>query len=269
MHPTANLREFGIGLLAGAILLADAAAAAPLDLLNGLKPGARAIVARVVSGNTVELKSGKRLRLAGIQAPRLARGGSAVWPLAADAKAALERLIGGKAIRLFHGGRRVDRYGRVIAHVQTGTAPGLWVQGRMLALGLARVRTYADNAALAKEMLRLEARARRARRGIWALPFYRVRHDRRLSGLLDTFQLVDGRVLRVAHTRRWTYLNFAPDWRRDFTISLDRAARRRFRKAGVDLDAMAGKRVRVRGWLFRRNGPMIQATHPAQIEMLD
>ena len=256
-------------LLTGAILTVGAPGAASAEPWKGLAAGGSAEVRRVISGNTIDLKNGKRLRLAGIQAPRLARGGQAGWPLAAEAKTALARLTAGRMLRLFHGGGRADRYGRVIAHVRAGGGPGIWLQGRLLSLGLARVRTYADNAALAKQMLAAEALARRARKGIWALPFYRVRHHRRLRGLLDTFQLVEGRVLRVAHGRRWTYLNFTPDWRRDFTISLDRPARRRFRKAGLNLDDLQGKRVRVRGWLYRRNGPMIQATHPAQIEVLD
>ncbi|MEQ9608241.1 MAG: thermonuclease family protein, partial [Kiloniellaceae bacterium] len=66
-----------------------------------------------------------------------------------------------------------------------------------------------------------------------------------------------------------TYLNFAEDWREDFTISLDRRAERLFTEQGLDLGDYAGKRVRVRGWLKVRNGPMIEVTHPEQIEELE
>jgi micrococcal nuclease len=41
-----------------------------------------------------------------------------------------------------------------------------------------------------------------------------------------------------------------------------------FTAAGIDLKALAGKRLRVRGWVMWRNGPMIEATHPEQIELL-
>ena len=37
----------------------------------------------------------------------------------------------------------------------------------------------------------------------------------------------------------------------------------------VDLAALAGHRVRVRGWLKHYHGPEIEATHPEQIELLD
>ena len=64
------------------------------------------------------------------------------------------------------------------------------------------------------------------------------------------------------------YLNFARDWRRDFTLSIDRKNEAAFAAAGIDLRALAGKRVRVRGTLIWRNGPMIEADHPEQIELL-
>jgi hypothetical protein len=41
-----------------------------------------------------------------------------------------------------------------------------------------------------------------------------------------------------------------------------------FAAAGVDLKTLAGRRLRARGFLAWRNGPMIEATHPEQIELL-
>lgn len=43
---------------------------------------------------------------------------------------------------------------------------------------------------------------------------------------------------------------------------------RAFAAAGIDLKGLAGKPVRVRGWIEWRNGPMIAATHPEQLELL-
>jgi hypothetical protein len=80
---------------------------------------------------------------------------------------------------------------------------------------------------------------------------------------------VEGRVVAVGQGGGNTYLNFAEDWRSDFTILLDRQAQRLFAEAGVDPAVYEGRRVRVRGWLKSRNGPMIEATHPEQIEILE
>jgi hypothetical protein len=41
-----------------------------------------------------------------------------------------------------------------------------------------------------------------------------------------------------------------------------------FAAAGIDLKGLSGKRLRVRGFLGWRNGPMIEASHPEQIELL-
>jgi micrococcal nuclease len=41
-----------------------------------------------------------------------------------------------------------------------------------------------------------------------------------------------------------------------------------FSAGGIDLKGLAGKRLRVRGWVEWRNGPMIAATHREQIELL-
>jgi hypothetical protein len=69
--------------------------------------------------------------------------------------------------------------------------------------------------------------------------------------------------------RRWAYINFGADWRKDFTVSIRRRDLRDFRKAwGERLKKLEGKAVRVRGWLRLRNGPMIEATHAEQIEVL-
>ena len=43
---------------------------------------------------------------------------------------------------------------------------------------------------------------------------------------------------------------------------------RTFRQAKFDVAALAGKRVRVRGWVEFYNGPEITITTPAAIEVL-
>jgi hypothetical protein len=43
---------------------------------------------------------------------------------------------------------------------------------------------------------------------------------------------------------------------------------RTFRREGIDLLATAGQRVRVRGWIRSYNGPVIDVTHPEQIQLI-
>lgn len=237
-----------------------------------LEKGERAHVARVLDGDTVVMVApvgrASEIRLVGIQAPKLPLGrkGFKKWPLADEAKSALERLTLGKRVQLSYGGRRMDRHGRLLAHLFTD---GTWVQGEMLRLGLARVYSFPDNRALVAEMLAKERPARAAKRGLWAHPFYAIRGHARARRFIGSFQLVEGRVLDVAMVRGRTYLNFGANWRTDFTISLARRVGRLFKKASVDPAKMEGRQIRVRGWLKSYNGPMIEATHPEQIEVLE
>ncbi len=246
-------------------------AASPALAAGGLEKGESARVRAVVDGDTVVLEraigGATQVRLVGIQAPKLPLGRPdfPVWPLAAEAKQALEKLTLGQAVTLSYGGRRLDRHGRLLAHLHDEA--GTWIQGELIRLGMARVYSFPDNRAVVADMLALEGAARAAGMGIWADPFYAVRGSEAAGRHIGTFQLVEGRVFDAARVKGRVYLNFGPDWRTDFTISLNSKASRLFRKAGLDPLALKGRRVRVRGWLRDYNGPLIEATHPEQIEV--
>ena len=242
---------------------------APAKDKGGLTHAGTGVVKKIVDGDTLIFDDGREVRLVGIQAPKLplGRAGFAEWPLAREAKAALSALTLGRELTLSHGGRRSDRHGRLLAHLHDRS--GRWIQGELIALGMVRVYSFADNRSLVEEMLGLEKAARTAGRGIWAHPFYDVIHQRDSLRYLNTFQLIEGRVLSVAVVRRRAYLNFGKDWRTDFTISIAPKNMRLFRKAGVDVKRYEGRRVRVRGWLRSFNGPLVEATHPEQIEVLE
>ncbi len=146
------------------------------------------------------------------------------------------------------------------------------LQAPKLPLGRVGFPTWplADEArAAVADMLAIEAAARGARRGIWAHPFYALLTPEQANGRIDTFQIVEGRVVGTARVGGRTYLNFGTDWRTDFTVSMAAAADRLFRRQGLDLLTLEGRRVRVRGWLGRYNGPTVEATHPEQLELLD
>ena len=250
-----------------AILCAVARLSAPAAA-GDLERSASATVAAVIDGDTVVLEGGEQVRLVGIQAPKLPLGRPDFepWPLADEAKAALEALGLGRRVTLFYGGRRVDRHGRRLAHLYD--EDGVWLQGALLRRGLARVYSFRDNRAHVAEMLALERAARDARLGIWDHRFYAVRRAEPPAVPRDRFELVVGRVVAVAARRTRTYLNFGPDWRTDFTVSVGAKERRLFEREGFDLAGLEGRTIRVRGWVKWWNGPMIEITHPEQIEVL-
>ena len=224
----------------------------------------------MVDGDTLVLNDGREVRLVGIQAPKLALGRAGVtdWPLARQAKTALEELALGRELALYQGGLAIDRHGRVLAHLVR--ADGLWLQAEMLRRGLARVYSFADNRALVADMLAIERQARAGKIAIWADPFYRVQpaDPELLAPLIGSFQIVEGVVAAVAEARGRWFLNFGPDRKTDVTATIPRAAARLFHEAGIDLAGLAGRSVRMRGWLDDYDGPSLELTHPEAIEVL-
>ena len=237
-----------------------------------LQSGGTATVVVVVDGDTVvldrQIEGSSRVRLVGIQAPKLPLGRKnfKAWPLAGASKEALEKIVLGKQVNVRFGGRRMDRHSRLLAHLYIDG--DIWAQGELLAAGMARVYSFPDNRALISEMLDQEQQARADRRGIWADRFYAVRQANAVNNLIGTFQLVEGDVVDAQTVKGRTYLNFSNDWRSDFTISVNKRARKLFTATDTDPLNLKGRVVRVRGWIKKRNGPMIEVSHPEQIEIV-
>lgn len=226
------------------------------------------VVRDIVDGDTLVLEGGTSVRLTGIQAPKLplGRAGFRAWPLANEARDLLARLSLDRTVRLEYSGRRIDRWQRLLAHVKTGE---IWLQHEMLRRGLARVYTFRDNIAYADALYAAEHDARQNRRGIWRHPFYRILIPEEAAGKTGSFQLVEGTPVETAIVRGRAYLNFGPDWQTDFTVTISQQDMKLFRRANVSVKNLAGRRLRVRGWIIRQNGAMIRITHPQQMEILE
>lgn len=248
----------------------SARAAEPTDTLG---KGGQAVVAAIVDGDTVrldqEIFGSKEVRLVGIQAPKLPLGrtGFKEWPLAQESSDLLKSLVLGRTVSLGFGGQRLDRHNRLLAHLTRDD--GLWIQGAMLEAGMARVYTFSDNRSIVPDMLEHERNARDAKRGLWSDPFYALRTPDTIGRRVNSFELVEGKVLDASAVSGRVYLNFGPDWHTDFTVTLAPKAVKLFTKDGVDPLGYKAETVRVRGWLQSRDGPMIEVTHPEQIEVLD
>ena len=226
-------------------------------------------VAHVYSGDSFALEDGRRVRLGSIEAPRPARSGVRAQPLAGTAKAALAKRISGRQVRFTD--PAPDRFSRIRAQVYlTGEAADtpLWVQGNMVRRGLARVRTWRDDHAMAAPLLALEQDARAENRGLWAQAFYALRTPQSVAAAIGSFQIVQGRVVDAARVRGRVYLNFGPDWRTDFTISIAPKDSKSFERAGIALDGLSGALVRARGLIRSQNGPILYLDHPEALQVL-
>lgn len=239
----------------------------PRPLPQGLRPGERSNVARVIDGDALVLSTGLSVRLAEIEAPAGATSRRPAQPYAQQAKARLEDLSLGRKVELGYGGLSRDRYERALAHGFVAGADGRrrWLNELLVAEGLARVRSYADNFSCAVHLLGIETLARAERRGLWAEAAYRVRgagDTEDLSGLV----IVEGVVARAP----------APLPEREGRADV---AQLGFALEGVDLGLTvaaslnevtdrltAGTAVRLRGGVGRRR--RLEIDHAAQVEWL-
>lgn len=232
------------------------------------------VVTAVTDGDTVILDDGRVVRLIGTQAPKLPldRPDFVTWPLAPEAKAALQAIALNQKVRLGYGGETIDRYGRSLAHLFIDTPDGeIWAQQVMVAQGLARVYSFPDNRACLELLLAAEGRARLGGLGIWADPYYSIRAADQPGDLLartGQYELVEGRIVLAEKAGGRVYLNFGRFWKQDFTAVIEAPALRLFAKAGIDPLVLEQALVRIRGWVDDRDGPRIEITHPEQIEVL-
>jgi len=256
-------------LLLCLLLLAPLVARA--ETVTDLPAGDSGRVATVIDGDTIRLEGGAAdIRLIGLQAPKLPLGRKnfPTWPLAKDAREALVKLVEGRQVSLRLGTTERDRNGRTLAHVIRDD--GLWVQGEMLRLGMARMYTFPDNRRLGTEMRAKEKEARDGRRGIWSDDYYAVRAADSPKLLRDsgTFQIVTGRVTGAEQVKDRIYLNFGADFRSDFTVSIAKRDWPAFAKSGLDPLTLKDAEIEARGWVALRGGPAIEVTHPEQIAVI-
>ncbi len=233
-----------------------------------LQAGEKGAVVRVLDGDTLELASGLRVHLVGIEAPRDDDA------IAKKAREGLQRLALERPVRLYYGGTsRLPANERnpaeaALAHVYVRTEGGrwIWAQEALLRDGLARVHTRKDNASRADRLLVSETLARREKRGLWAQTRFGVlAADKKIEP--GAFAIVEGVVLSVGDNKGRTFLNFGEDYRTDFTVMVVAEDAAAF-TGPLALTGLAKRRLRVRGYVSDRGGPLMRVDHPAQIELL-
>lgn len=130
-------------------------------------PASYALVAHVIDGDSIRLADGRELRYLGIDAPELHSRSEMGTIWAEKAKTANIQLVEGRRVRLESAGDEADTdvYGRLLRHVYVGR---IWVNGRLIALGLAQASRSGAIDRREHELLRLQDQAKRRGRGMWA-----------------------------------------------------------------------------------------------------
>jgi len=163
-------------------------------------------VAFVYDGDTVRLDDGRKIRLAGINAPEVAKQEKPAEPLADEARAYLSHLLDrDRHVRLRYEQERRDRYGRLLAHIflRDGTS----IEERLLNEGLAQQLVVPPNGWQSSCFQQIEHRARQQHRGVWGDDYYRPLRSNPAHSGDGSFRVIGGTVVRVAQSRKSIWLN--------------------------------------------------------------
>ncbi len=164
--------------------------------------------------------------------------------------------------------KKPDRYGRYSVNLYANSERR-WMQQELVAAGLAIVHPSRNSQECDMQLLAAEMAARDKNVGIWGYskPIITNVDDANWQSRVQSYQLVEGKIISVGETKTRTYLNFGKNWDSDFTVIVAKKHIKRFKKAFGDLKLLSGKLVRVRGWMINSRGPMIEIYHPGQIEI--
>lgn len=235
--------------------------------LNQLHPTAYdsyGVVANVIDGDTLVLRDSRRIRLLGINTPEIAHRRQPGEPLGEQAKHYLDTLVRDKRVRLRYDLQHHDHYHRLLAHLYL--EDGEDINALLLQKGFARAFFLWPNMASAAHYYALEKSARKHRRGIWGLPNYQVKTTDELVTQRNRFTRIRDQVIRVEQRGRYDYLVFSHELH--VAIKLERLPL--FEKAGVDIPALAGHHLTLRGWLGQRHGaPYMKLDNPFQLEQIE
>lgn len=224
----------------------------------------RVRVRQIADGDTLILDDGRHLRLIGVNTPEMGRDGEPDEPGAIAARDQLRRLlfINGNQVALRFDRERHDRYGRTLAHLFL--RDGRNVSALLIASGAGFPITIPPNDWQADCYHRLGEAARTAGLGVWSEPRLGPLDAERLNPGERGFRRVQGRVSHVSESAGAVWINFG----RGFALRIRRDHLPRF--AGMDLQALAGRRVEAMGWLYYRRGQLrMGLVHPSALRVLN
>ncbi len=249
----------------------------PKGDFSAMRKSGISTVIKVINPMTIKLKDDRIITLTGLDYPDLDFYDPG--ELSVTAQKVLEDFLTGKRVIIYQTTKsdrgRINRMGYHIAHLARidedklkDKDKAVWVEGLMLSLGLARVRTTKYNNQMAAQMLKLEDEARRLKLGLWDMKDYAVLTPKQAAKKVGSYQIVKGTIKNISRHKNNIYINFGHNWREDFTLGISSATLRGFSRKHIYPSKWNGMEIRVHGWIESYNGPFIEINHPESIELL-
>lgn len=225
-------------------------------------------VKKVIDPYTIELRDSRVIRLTGIDIPDFDM--HEPGPLSRTAHKILKDMLQNQKIHIFQtkdkSRGRFTPFRHHIAHLER-RADDAWIQGTLLSLGLARVRTSPYNYELFSEMLEEENKARAQKIGLWEHSDYKILTPIQANNAIGQFHVVEGFVYSLRNKGNTLIIYLSKNKTSPFKVLLSSEIKNALQKAQIDPLNWNGKKIRVRGQILKNAGLEIIITHPEQIEL--
>lgn len=227
------------------------------------------LVDQVIDPLRIRLQDGRIIQLTGLEIPGLEA--SDPGDQATQTFEWLKKTVEKKQVTFYQTkheseGRR-NRMGHYLGHIET-REDKIWIQGAYLLNGWAHVQPSPLHTEMATQMLNLQSRAMENKRGLWAEEKQAVLNPDNATEKMNSWAIVEGKIVKTAMSNNTVYLNFGDDWRKDFTIGVEPEIRRQLSKKQISAIDLQGRHIRVYGWIESYNGPFIKLSNAAWLEIL-
>lgn len=131
--------------------------------------GERALVTKVIDGDTIEIENGATIRLIGIDTPETKDPRRPVGCFGKEASSETKKLLDGKQIILQKDISETDKYKRLLRYIYLplGNDQVLFVNDYLVREGFAKVLTYPPDVKYNEQFREAEKQAREGKKGLW------------------------------------------------------------------------------------------------------
>ena len=131
--------------------------------------GERALIPKVIDGDTIELENGNKVRLIGVDTPETVDPRRPVGCFGKEASNVTKKLLLNKEVILQKDVSETDKYNRLLRYVYLPLENGqtLFVNDYLIREGFAKSLTYPPDVKFTEQFLQAERQARGQKRGLW------------------------------------------------------------------------------------------------------
>lgn len=218
-------------------------------------------VSRVFDGDTIQLASGDKVRLLGVNTPEVAGRSKSAEAGGQQAKSWLTARLANTKVHLESDVEKTDQYGRLLAHVFTEDKQH--VNLALVKNGLATANIYPPNLKYSDQLLAAQRSAELARVGVWGMAEYAPLAVADLTGSnYKGWKRLVGRISSTHKSAKYSYLRLTEQ----VSIKIDNVTLALF----PPLESYVRKLVEVRGWVGRSGDRfVITVRHPGDIVRRD